>query len=101
MTLWMLILLLALIKIPLMAFMLWLPFREEIKGTEPATESESSDEDGGTKTPPIGPHGRHPRRPLHHGPHPRRGPHGSAPDPPERVRGGLAKTRRVSSAQND
>ena len=49
----MLILLLALIKIPLMAFMLWLPFREELAGTEPATESENSDEDGGTKTPPM------------------------------------------------
>jgi hypothetical protein len=98
MALWTLIVLFALIKLPLVAFMLWLPFRGERNPYEP-TFSEAPEDDEGIKTLPGGPNDRHPpRRPLHRGPMPRRGPHGSAPSPsPERVRSPLVRARRVSN----
>jgi hypothetical protein len=64
--------------------MLWIPFRydESMSSSEP---SDSSEEDGGTKTLPGGPLDPHPRAPLPR--KPRRGPHGSPSVPaPPRVR---------------
>jgi hypothetical protein len=98
MALWTLILLFVLIKLPLVAFMLWLPFRGERNIHEPAF-SEAPEDDGGIKTLPGGSGDRHPpRRPLHHGPFPRRGPHGSAsPTSPERVRSPLVRVKHASN----
>jgi hypothetical protein len=102
MPLWMLIALLALIKLPIAALMLWIPFRNDaaMKAPEPPGKS---DEDGGTHALPAGPLDPHPRRPLPYGPRPRsprRGPHGSPPPPaPRRVRalsGGRTRRVRVS-----
>jgi hypothetical protein len=96
---WVVILTLGLVKLPIAALMLWIPFRSDtaMVSGEPA---DSSEDDGGSKTlqdPPRGPRGPHPRAPLH-GPRPRRGPHGSvAPLSPARVRGPRRRrsTRRV------
>ena len=80
----MLIVLVGLVKIPLVGFMLWLPFRSDA-ALLPATEGPSSSEDdGGRKTLPVQPHGRHPRRPRPQ--RPRRGPHGGGTPAPPRVR---------------
>jgi hypothetical protein len=87
MSLWMLLVLLALIKLPLIGLMLWMPFRnDEVAVTPDLTDaSDSSEEDGGSHTLPGGPLDRHPRMPLPRSP--RRGPHGSpALAPPARIR---------------
>ena len=83
MSLWLLIVLLAvLIKVPIAGLMLWLPFRNDEAMRVPE-KPDSSDEDGGSKTLPGGPPS--PRSPLPH--LPRRGPHGAPPPPsPRRVR---------------
>jgi hypothetical protein len=84
-SLWVWVLLLAaLIKLPLAGLMLWIPYRYDESMTSPE-QSDSSEEDGGTKALPGGPLDPHPRRPLPR--KPRRGPHGSPslPSPP-RVR---------------
>jgi hypothetical protein len=82
---WMWILLMAgLIKLPIAALMLWIPFRYD-ESTNVADASDSSEEDGGSKALPGGPLNPHPRGPLPR--NPRRGPHGSpAPSSPPRVR---------------
>jgi hypothetical protein len=89
MPLWMLIALLALIKLPIAALMLWIPFRNDAATNAPEPPSQS-DDDGGTRAMPAGPLDPRPRRPLPFGPRPRsprRGPHGSPPpDSPRRVR---------------
>jgi len=91
---WVLILLLGVIKLPLVGLMLWLPFRSD----PPADDvSDSSQEDGGSKTLPGGPHHgrRRPRGPLPRPP--RRGPHGTpSPAPPERIRRVTARGRRFA-----
>jgi hypothetical protein len=96
---WMWIVLLAgLVKLPIAALMLWIPFRydESMKAVEDA--SDSSEEDGGSKALPGGPLDPHPRRPLPH--LPRRGPHGSpAPPSPPRSRGTTGTARPVRSHQ--
>jgi hypothetical protein len=97
MPLWMLILLLGLIKLPIAALMLWLPFRNDpaINVGEPP---DRSDDDGGSRTLPAGPLDPRPRRPLPTGPfpRPRRGPHASPPPPsPRRVRIAARASRRV------
>jgi hypothetical protein len=82
---WMWVLLLAgLIKLPIAALMLWIPFRYD--ESQIATDApDSSEEDGGSKALPGGPLNPHPRGPLPR--HPRRGPHGSpSPSSPPRVR---------------
>jgi hypothetical protein len=91
-----LIVLLGLIKLPLVALMLWLPFRSD----EPAAVAvvDSSEEDGGSKALPASPRDPHPRAPWRgHRPH-RRGPHGgsSLPSPP-RIRRPLTRARRLTS----
>jgi len=98
MQLWMLIVLMGLIKLPIAALMLWIPFRDDtaLNATEPP---EQSDDDGGTRVLPAGPLDPHPRRPMPSGRFPRsprRGPHGSQPPPsPRRIRTVARSTRRV------
>jgi len=90
MSLWMVIVLLGLLKLPIAALMLWIPFRNDqamnMVATVDADESNASDDDGGSKTLSASPLDPHPRAPR---PRPRRrGPHGSDPlsPPPPRVR---------------
>jgi hypothetical protein len=99
MSLWTLIALLALIKVPIAAMMLWIPFRDDA-AMRVADAPGSQDDDGGSHATPAGPLDPHPRRPLPRGPRsrsPRRGPHGCPPPPsPRRVRAAAsAPTRRV------
>ncbi len=87
MSLWMLFVLLALIKLPLIGLMLWMPFRndEALIATDLTDSTDSSEEDGGSHTLPAGPRDPHPRLPLPRPP--RRDPHGSPALPaPSRVR---------------
>ena len=83
-----------LIKLPIAALMLWIPFRYDESMRAPDV-SDSSEEDGGSRALPGGPLDPHPRDPLPR--KPRRGPHGSpSPSPPARVRtklGGRRPTR--------
>lgn len=85
MPLWLWILMFAaLIKLPIAALMLWLPFRYDEAMRLPEA-SDSSEEDGGSRVLPGGPLDPHPRAPLPN--KPRRGPHGSpAPPAPLRTR---------------
>lgn len=102
MPLWTLIVLFGLIKLPIAAFMLWFPFRDDAasNANEPPGRS---DDDGGSRVAPAGPLDPHPRRPLPSGPfpgpfprRPRRGPHGSPPPPsPRRIRVAWRTSRRV------
>jgi hypothetical protein len=102
------LLLLGLIKLPIAALMLWMPFRndEAIWATGAAG---SSDEDGGSGTLPADRPDLGPRSPLSDRPLPRpqgrtahravprhRGPHGAPPPPsPRRVRTVSPKVPRV------
>jgi len=92
MSLWILIVLLAtLIKLPIAAMMLWIPFRNDEAMSVPP-DAESKDDDGGSKTLP-GNSDPHPRRPIPRPP--RRGPHGSPPpSSPRRVRTTVAVVSR-------
>jgi len=84
MSLWMLFVLLALIKLPLIGLMLWMPFRND-EALLASEITDSSEEEGGSHTLPAGPIDPHPRMPLPRSP--RRGPHGSpALSPPARIR---------------
>lgn len=76
------LLLAGLIKLPIAALMLWIPFRYD-ESQVSTDASDSSEEDGGSKALPGGPLNPHPRSPLPRSP--RRGPHGS-PSSPARVR---------------
>jgi hypothetical protein len=105
MSLWLLIVLFGLIKLPLAGMMLWLPFRndEAMQATDAAsTDASESEDDGGSRTLPGGPHEPHPRGPFPLPPHvptggARRDPHGSpTPPSPPRVRTGGARPRRIS-----
>ncbi len=97
MPLWLLIVMLALIKLPIAALMLWIPFRSDAALS--VAEPPESDEDGGSHALPAGPLDPRPRRPLPSGPfprRPRRGPHASpAPPAPPRVRAPSREHRRV------
>jgi hypothetical protein len=90
MSLWMLFVLLGLIKLPFVALMLWMPFRNDeamraVDVTEAPDTPDASDEEGGSNTLPAGPLDPHPRMPLLRSP--RRDPHGSPALPaPARVR---------------
>jgi len=114
MSLWLLIVLFTLIKLPIAAMMLVLPFRDDAAMGAPGS-SGSSDDDGGSRTPPGQPHDPHPRWPMSDrprgpahgrmitGPAPkgrRRGQHGTpAPRPPRRVRSPLKRRRAVPAAR--
>jgi hypothetical protein len=84
MSLWMVIVLLGLLKLPVAALMLWIPFRDDqamsVPGAGDAEESGASEDDGGSMALGASPLDPHPRSPR---PHPRRrGPHGSDATPP-------------------
>lgn len=85
MSVWLIILLFAVMKLPLAALMLWMPFRSDSAyHADDAGESDGKDDGGikdeSTDLPPRGPHPRTPRRWPR-----RRGPHGS-PASPARTR---------------
>jgi hypothetical protein len=81
----------ALVKIPLAALMLWVPFRHD-EAMHAADIPDSSEEDGGSKALPGGPTDPHPRSPRT--PRPRRDPHGSpSPSSPPRVRTNARRSR--------
>ena len=96
--LWILLVSTLVIKLPIVALMLWIPFRNDEAMRAPDTPG-SSEEDGGSKALPGGPLDPHPRPPLPRWPRwPRRGPHGGIPSPaPRRVRTPLRTSRRVSA----
>jgi hypothetical protein len=95
MALWVWILMLAaLVKLPVAALMLWIPFRDD-EAMQTRDLPDSSEEDGGSKALPGGPLDPHPRGPLQ--PRPRRGPHGApSPPSPSRVRTNVTRRRRFS-----
>jgi hypothetical protein len=109
MSLWTLIVLFALIKLPLAAVLLWLPFRDDAAMHAPAGPA-TSEEDGGSRTlsgSPPGPRPRWPIAPRPRGPGHRaladgparpyrhRDPHGARPPrAPRRVRAPLTPARR-------
>lgn len=86
---WILVLLLGLLKLPVAALMLWMPFRDDYAtkaGADGEDEPGASEDDGGTMALPASPLNPHPHSPR---PRPRsRGPHGSDPRPlsPPRIR---------------
>jgi len=87
------VLLAGLIKLPIAALMLWIPFRYD-EATQAQDSSDSSEEDGGSKALPAGPINPHPRSPLPRSP--RRGPHGSSsPSSPPRIRKPVRAATRV------
>jgi len=87
------VLLAGLIKLPVAALMLWLPFRYDESMRSPDVP-DSSEEDGGSKALPGGPLDPHPRSPLPR--LPRRGPHGDpAPVSPRRIRTSAKSARPV------
>ena len=83
MVLWVLIGL-ALVKVPIAALMLWLPFRADERLIEPESSEGDSDGSGG---------GGGPTRRRPPSPRPRRGPHGLPPQSPPRVRRPGARRR--------
>jgi hypothetical protein len=100
MSLWLVIALtLGLIKLPIAALMLWLPFRDDdaVKAPPPF---EPGDEDGGSPYDPALPHGPAPLGARRR--RPRRGPHGgdSAPSPP-RVRATAPRYARLPPPLSD
>jgi hypothetical protein len=83
MDVWILIGIVAAVKLPIAALMLWLPMRSDQRALPPraGASEDRGDEDGGTGSGP--PERERPRSPL-----PRRGPHGEPPPAsPPRVRG--------------
>ncbi len=98
---WLLILGLGLIKLPIAALMLWLPFRSDAAlHSFPTPESESApaegEDDGGSKTLPGGGCGRWSRRPRNpFGGRRPRGPHGGAAGRPSLTHGRVRAPRRA------
>ncbi|HEY5192568.1 MAG TPA: hypothetical protein VIJ39_01690 [Solirubrobacteraceae bacterium] len=93
MSLWLLLGLIVLIKLVIASLMLWLPYRSDsaMSALGDQSESDSGEDEGGSKALPGSPAEPHPRLPLPH--RPRRGPHGSPSAPsPSRVR---TRSRRV------
>lgn len=95
MSIWLIIILLGVVKIPAAALLLWLPFRSDSAADDEDDDDdvgEASDGgDGGIEEDPRPPRGPHPRSPVRW---PRkRGPHGS-PSSPARVRLPLPRRRR-------
>lgn len=92
MELWTLIVIVGLVKIPMVGLLLWMPFRSD-DALADISPPPSPPEDGGSRTLPQPPRGRHPREPLPR--NPRRGPHGGVRVPaPQRARtsGGRSST---------
>ncbi|MHB1809549.1 MAG: hypothetical protein ACYCU0_09645 [Solirubrobacteraceae bacterium] len=90
MSVWVLLLLLGVVKIPIAALLVWMPFRSdraampgEVDGEDGESPSDEGDGGGGSKKPQSPPRGPHPRSPLRRSR--RRGSHG-APSSPRRVR---------------
>lgn len=84
----------ALVKLPIAALMLWIPFHNDEAMRAPEA-NDPSDEDGGSKTLPGAPTDPHPRNPLPR--FPRRGPHGSpSPPAPRRIRTAAVGRRYVN-----
>jgi hypothetical protein len=91
MSLWVVIVLLGLVKLPVAALMLWIPFRDDqavgVGSAADAHDDGESEDDGGSMALGASPRDPHPRSPR---PRPRRrGPHGSntMPSPsPLRIR---------------
>ena len=85
------LLLAGLIKLPIAALMLWIPFRYDESQVFQQNPADSGEDEGGSKALPGGPTNPHPRSPLPR--HPRRGPHGSpSPSSPARMRTPLRAT---------
>ncbi|HEY1688292.1 MAG TPA: hypothetical protein VGF95_05445 [Solirubrobacteraceae bacterium] len=96
MSVWVLLLLLGVIKIPLAGLMIWMPFRSDpaiIDDDDDGVDDQPSDDggDGGSKRPHSPRPGPHPRSPLRN--RRRRGAHGQ-PTSPLRVRFPLVAPRR-------
>jgi hypothetical protein len=89
---WLLVFLVAAVKIPIAALMLWLPFRSDAKQSDGEAGNSSDDGDGGIKAPQAPPRTPHPRGPL--STPRRRGPHGEPVSPP-RVRLPATSRQRV------
>ncbi len=94
MSLWLMIALLGLLKLPIAALMFWIPFRDD-EAMRSAPSESSTEDDGGSRALPGGPLDPHPHRPRL-GPRPRaRGPHGGASvDSPPRARVATSGRRR-------
>jgi hypothetical protein len=88
MSLWMVIVLLGLLKLPVAGLMLWIPYRNDqamnATVSADAEDTDASEDDGGSRTLPGGSRGPHPRMPFPRSP--RRGPHGCDPAPPSPAR---------------
>ncbi|HTA96186.1 MAG TPA: hypothetical protein VK730_00910 [Solirubrobacteraceae bacterium] len=89
MSLWLLLALVALVKVVIAALMVWIPMRSDsamdVFEDQSGSESDADEDEGGSKTLPGSPAEPHPRLPRPH--RPRRGPHGSPSAPsPSRVR---------------
>jgi hypothetical protein len=93
---WILLVTTLVIKLPIVALMLWMPFRDDEAMKAPENPG-SSEEDGGSKALPAGPLDPHPRPTRPFLPRwPRRGPHGAPPSPaPKRIRTSVQSRRRV------
>jgi hypothetical protein len=99
---WFVFLAVVLIKLPIAAFMLWIPFRSdaELEARAAAEPDSPGEDEGGSKTLPGGfRHHWRPRGPWV-GRGPRRGPHGgSAPPSPARIRVTRRGATRVRARQ--
>jgi hypothetical protein len=89
MSLWLLLALLALVKVVIASLMVWIPMRSDsvvsVFEDQSGSESDAGEDEGGSKTLPGSPVEPHPRLPRPY--RPRRGPHGSPSIPsPARVR---------------
>ncbi|HEY5287886.1 MAG TPA: hypothetical protein VIJ50_12340 [Solirubrobacteraceae bacterium] len=89
MSLWLLLALVALLKVVMATLMVWIPMRSDsamsVVEHQDGSESDAGEDEGGSKTLPGSPSEPHPRLPRPH--RPRRGPHGSPSVPsPSRVR---------------
>lgn len=86
---WLLLALVALVKLVVASLMVWIPMRSDatmnVLEDHGGSESDTGEDEGGSKTLPGYPAEPHPRLPRPH--RPRRGPHGSPGVPsPARVR---------------
>lgn len=96
MSLWLVLALMAFVKIVMASVMLWVTLRSDSAMSVAEDERPpDSDDEGGSKVLPGASQDPHPRWPPSH--RPRRGPHGS-PSPPSPARRRLATTRLTARA---